>query len=57
MCQAVPPLQKLAMDTIVRGEGDSWGDIPRTLQDKLMLLQKDYMEIQRWKWDPCNSWN
>ena len=46
------PLQKLSLDAIVRGE-DSWGDIPRTLQAKLMLLRKDYQEIKRWKWDPC----
>jgi len=46
------------MDAIVRnsfttGEDRSWGDIPRTLQRELLVLSKDYEEIEKRKLDPC----
>merc|ERR1711892_1067160 len=52
--EAIAPLQKLAKDAIVRNcvktdEEGSWLDIPRTLQAELMVLRKDYKEIERRK--------
>merc|ERR1712106_927887 len=56
--EAIAPLQKLAKDAIVRNcaktdEEGSWLDIPRTLQTELMVLRKDYKEIERRKVEPC----
>merc|ERR1711981_422632 len=56
--EATPMLHKLAMDAIVRNStatelGSSMEDIPRTLVEELLLLRKDYEEIEKRKLDPC----
>ena len=56
--QAVAPLHKLAKDAVVRSRKESSEEIcclniPRTLQKQLIVLSRDYQEMERSKVEPC----
>eukprot|EP00092_Neocalanus_flemingeri_P019410 GFUD01021024.1.p1 GENE.GFUD01021024.1~~GFUD01021024.1.p1 ORF type:complete len:207 (+),score=83.92 GFUD01021024.1:125-745(+) len=52
---AVAPLHKLAKDAVVKvsPEDICWLDIPRTLQEQLSALSRDYQEMERSRVEPC----